>query len=126
MPVSITHKGNFDKTERFAKAMSRDDIFRVLDAAGRVGVTALASATPVNSGMTAASWSYTTESTDGGYAIHWTNSNTIRGFNVAIGLQMGHGTGTGGYVVGRNYINPAIRPIFDTLAATVWKEVQQA
>ena len=126
MPFRITHKGSLDRTERFAEKMATDDIFAVLGAAGRAGVDALRSATPVHSGATASAWSFTTEVDQYGYAIHWTNSNINRGFSVAIGLQYGHGTGTGGYVTGRDYINPAIQPIFDTIAETVWKEVEGA
>lgn len=126
MGISIRQQGNFNRTERFAKKMSTDDIFSVLNAAGRAGVDALRSATPTDSGATAASWGYKSNVDRDGYSIHWTNSNVVSGFSVAIGLQYGHGTGTGGYVTGRDYINPAIRPIFDTIAETVWREVTGA
>jgi hypothetical protein len=83
----------------------------------------LAAATPVDSGQTAASWYYTTEQRSGYYSIRWHNRNNENGFPVAVMLQYGHGTGTGGFVQGRNYIMPAIRPIFDQIAAEAWKEV---
>lgn len=126
MGISIRQQGNFDRTERFAKKMSTNDIFSVLNAAGRAGVDALQSATPKDSGATAAAWSFTTKVDRNGYSIHWTNSNVVNGFSVAVGLQYGHGTGSGGYVQGRDYINPAIRPIFDIIAETVWREVESA
>lgn len=126
MPIRIRHRGNFDRTRRFADKMSREDIFSVLGAAGRAGVDALAAATPKESGKTAASWSFETEIKPERYEIHWTNDHIVEGFSVVIGLQYGHGTGTGGYVVGRDFINPAIRPIFDVIADKVWREVTNA
>ena len=88
-----------------------------------MGVDALASATPVESGLTAASWYFEVESGGGRHRITWKNSNVNGGVHIAIILQYGHGTGTGGYVQGRDYINPAIRPVFDKIEAEVWKEV---
>lgn len=126
MPISIQHRGDLKNIERFTQRMTEESIFKVLDAAGRIGVDALAAATPKATGATASMWSYQTENADHGYTIHWTNDHVVRGFSVVIGLQMGHGTGTGGYVVGRDFINPALRPIFDVLADTVWREVQNA
>lgn len=126
MAIRIRHHGSFERTYRFSEKMSTDDIFAVLNAAGRAGVDALASATPKDSGVTAASWSFETEKRDGSFAIHWTNDHIIQGFSIVIGLQYGHGTGTGGYVVGRDFINPAIRPIFEVMAETVWREVVNA
>lgn len=126
MAITIRSVGDFKNTNRFLEKMRKREIFRVLDAAGRVGVDALAANTPSDTGATASSWSYEIDSGGGNYSIHWTNSNTNKGFSVVLGLQYGHGTGTGGYVVGRDFINPAIRPIFDRIADTVWKEVVNA
>ena len=95
----------------------------VLDAYGAEGVRALASATPVDSGLTAESWDYHVSVTRDSYSITWTNSHVEDGRPIAILLQYGHGTGTGGYVAGRDYINPALKPIFDRLSQAVWKEV---
>lgn len=121
--IRITQKGNFDKTERFLKKASKAEYLNILDKYAREGVTALSNATPVDSGLTASSWNYTIEKNAGGYSIYWTNSNINDGVNIAVILQYGHGTGTGGYVQGRDYINPAIRPVFDRIAEAAWKEV---
>lgn len=102
------------------------DIRRFCEAAGARGVAALAAATPVDSGLTAASWGYEVESTGSTTTITWTNTNSNSGVNVAIILQYGHGTGTGGWVAGRDYIMPAIQPIFDSIADDVWKKVTAA
>lgn len=126
MGFSLRHKGSFDKTEKFLETMSEDDIFKVLEAAARVGVSALAAATPIESGDTADLWGYEVEKSQGGYRIYWTNDHVHQGFYVVIGLHYGHATGTGGYVVGRDFINPTIRPMFDALAETLWKEVINA
>lgn len=126
MAIRIRHRGSFINTERFSKKMSTDDIFAVLDAAGRVGVDALATATPKDTGVSASSWSYETSRNASSYTITWTNDNINGSFSIVLGLQYGHGTGTGGYVTGRDFINPAMRPIFDVLAETVWREVVKA
>lgn len=99
------------------------DFFRNLEKYAREGVTALASATPVDSGETAASWDYEIQKGNGKVSIYWTNSNINDGVPIAVILQYGHGTNGGGYVQGRDYINPAIRPIFDKIAENAWKEV---
>lgn len=122
----IRSSGSFDKTETFLKKMSRGDIFRSLEKYGQAGVAALSAATPVDSGLTAASWSYEIKRTRGLYSITWTNGNIVDGAPVAIMLQYGHGTGTGGWVQGRDYINPAIKPVFDRLADEVWRAVKSA
>ena len=95
----------------------------ILDKYGRAGVAALSSATPVESGLTASSWYYTIENQNGSATISFCNSNINEGVPIAIILQYGHGTGTGGWVQGRDYINPVIQPIFDKLANDAWKEV---
>lgn len=124
--VTITSKGNFERTDSFLKKMTDGRIFRSLSSYGPKGVQALQSATPVDSGLAAGSWGYTVSKTGGGWELAWTNSDNENGFQVAIMIQYGHGTGTGGYVAGRDYINPAIRPIFDQIADAVWKEVTSA
>ena len=121
--IEIKSSGSFQKTDRWLDKMSRADIYSSLDAYGRQGVEALAAATPVDSGTTANSWRYEVEVTRTRTTLTWLNTNTVNGVNIAIILQYGHGTGTGGYVAGRDYINPAIRPIFDNIANSVWKEV---
>lgn len=126
MVISFSSSGSFSNTEKFLKAMSNSDILGSLDQYGRRGVAALRSATPVESGLTAELWTYEVEKTGTGYSITWSNTHSVSGVNIAVILQYGHGTGTGGYVAGRDYINPAIRPIFDQIANDVWKEVTSA
>ena len=126
MRVVISHKGSFDKTEKFLKNANRRRIFAALDAIAAEGVAELAAATPKDSGETAASWSYEVKETGGSYIISWTNSHVVDGANIAFLLQSGHGTGTGGYVQGRDYINPTMRPIFDRMADKAWKAVTSA
>ena len=105
------------------KNAKRGNYLKVLDKYGQAGVAALASATPVDSGITAASWYYTIERGSGTTSISFGNTNVNDGVSIAIILQYGHGTGTGGWVQGRDYINPAIQPIFDKLADDAWREV---
>ena len=125
MKISFRQKGDFKKTERFLKKAEKADIWDRLEEYGREGVEALAMATPVDSGLTADSWSYEIRKSADDCAIYWTNSNEKDGwFNVAIGIQMGHGTGTGGWVEGIDYINPAIQPVFERIAEEVWREIQ--
>ena len=98
-----------------------------LDKYGRQGVAALASATPVRTGLTANSWNYEIEYNDDNVVVRWYNTNVVNDwFNVAIMIQYGHGTGTGGWVQGIDYINPAIQPIFEKMAADMWIEVQNS
>lgn len=106
--------------------MSNFEIRRILDKYGRIGVDALAAATPVQSGTTAGSWFYTVEGGAGSASIVWHNNHTNKGVNIAVILQFGHGTGTGGYVEATNYIPPAIQPVFEQIAAAVWQEVMSA
>lgn len=121
--IVFKHKGNLKKTTKFLERTLKGDYLKDLDKFGREGVAALALATPVDTGKTAASWDYRIEKTNAGTKIIWTNSNVNNGVNIAIILQYGHGTNHGGYVQGRDYINPAIRPIFDKIADNAWKEV---
>jgi hypothetical protein len=103
--------------------MFKFEIMHVLKKYGEEGVKALRDATPKDSGETADSWGYEITKDGRGYVITWTNSKKNKGVPIAIILQYGHGTGTGGYVEGRDYINPATRPIFDAIAEEAWKEV---
>lgn len=120
---TIRQKGNFNNIEKFLKKAQRNNFFSSLEKYGRAGVSALASATPIDSGLTADSWDFEIHRSKGSVSIRWTNSNINDGVPIAIIIQYGHGTRNGGYVQGRDYINPAIRPIFDKMANEVWKEV---
>lgn len=124
--IGITSDGDFKNTEKFLKKIREGRYMDVLNEYGRIGVAALSQATPKDSGITAASWDYEIHKESGGYVIYWTNTSENKGFRIAIALQYGHGTRNGGYVVGRDYINPAMRPVFDKLAEDVWKEVTSA
>lgn len=126
MAISISTSGSFSKTEAFLKKMSNLDISGILRSAGQQGVNALASATPIDSGLAASSWDFQVSGGKGGATITWTNTDVESGFPVAIMLQFGYGTGTGGYVAGRDYINPAMKPVFDQIADKVWKVVTSA
>lgn len=121
--IYIKQRGDFSKTEKFLKKSFGRDYTSVLEKYGQQGVAALSAATPVDSGMTASSWSYEIIQNQGSISVVWENSNVNKGVNIAIILQYGHGTRNGGYVAGRDYINPALKPIFDKMAEAAWKEV---
>lgn len=121
--VIVKQKGDFSKTEKFLNIISKKLYYRNLQKYAEQGVAALASATPVDSGTTANSWDYEIRQTKNSVSIYWTNSNVNKGVPIAVIIQYGHGTRNGGYVQGRDYINPAMRPIFDKIAENVWKEV---
>lgn len=121
--VIVKQKGDFSKTEKFLNNISKKLYYRNLQKYAEQGVAALASATPVDSGTTANSWGYEIRQTKNSVSIYWTNSNVNKGVPIAVIIQYGHGTRNGGYVQGRDYINPAMRPIFDKIAESVWKEV---
>lgn len=121
--ISFRHKGNFKRTERLLKKSLGRDYRSVLDKYAQQGVEALSRATPKESGETAFSWHYEIIQNESSLSVVWNNSNVNKGVNIAIILQYGHGTRNGGYVRGRDYINPALRPIFDKLAEAAWKEV---
>lgn len=123
MGIEIRSSGSFNNLERFLKKAQKREYFRSLQKFGQKGVDALARNTPRDSGATASSWDYEIKESGSGYEITWTNSNINRGVNIAVILQYGHGTGWGGYVQGRDYINPALRPIFDQIADEAWKEI---
>ena len=121
--ISFRQKGDFSKLTRYFEKVKEAARLSILDKYGREGVAALASATPVESGKTADSWYYEIKRQNGSATISFYNSNVNEGVPIAIILQYGHGTGTGGWVEGRDYINPAIQPIFDKLTEEAWKEV---
>lgn len=123
--IKISQKGDFSKTLHFLKRASNlKNIRSVLERYGQMGVDALRRATPKDTGKTANSWSYELEIGETRSIIRWLNSNVVDDWaNVAVMIQYGHGTGTGGWVEGRDYINPAMRPIFDEIASNAFKEV---
>lgn len=121
--ISVKQRGSFDKTENFLKKSFGRNYVGILEKFGQQGVAALSAATPVDSGVTATSWSYEIIQNGSSISIVWNNSNVQKGINIAIILQYGHGTRNGGYVSGRDYINPALKPIFDKMADAAWKEV---
>lgn len=121
--ITFKHKGDFSNLTRFLERAKEVVHIGDLDKYGRAGVEALASATPVDSGETANSWYYEITNSNGSAKITFNNSNIQNGVPIAIILQYGHGTGTGGWVEGRDYINPAIQPIFDEIANNAWREV---
>lgn len=125
MGVVVDIKGDWKDTMKFLSSLKGSDskLRSVLDECGRSGVAALSAATPVESSLTASSWSYEIRKTSNGYQIDWINTNVNGGVPIAVILQYGHGTGTGGYVQGRDYINPAMRPIFDQIAEKAMKAV---
>lgn len=121
----ISSSGDHNKTAKALKRLIGGDIYSELDRYGRMGVAALAAATPAESGLTAQSWGYRVIRNPRWPGIEWYNTNTVRGGpSVAVLIQYGHGTGTGGYVPGRDFINPVMQPIFDQIADNVWKKVK--
>lgn len=121
--IEITSSGDFHNLEKFLSKMKSEDILQTLNTLGQKGVSALKGATPSRTGKTAASWGYTVEKTSKGYSIFWVNSNSNDGIPIAILIQYGHGTGTGGFVQGFDYINPALRPVFQEIADEAWRVV---
>ena len=124
--ISFRQKGDFSKLSRYIEKAREAAKIVILDKYGREGVAALASATPVKTGKTASSWVYEIKRQNGSVSIVFKNTNIVNGVPIAIILQYGHGTGTGGWVEGRDYINPAIQPIFDEIANKAWREVTKA
>ncbi len=121
--IGFRQKGDFSKLSSYLEKAKEAARIGVLDKYGREGVAALASATPVETGRTAGSWYYEIKRQNGSVSLIFNNSNVNKGVPIAIVLQYGHGTGTGGWVQGKDYINPAIQPVFDRIAETAWKEV---
>lgn len=122
----LSSSGSFKNTMSFLNSIVSRNIFDGLDSLAQQGVDALASVTPIDTGLTASSWSYEIESDSSTIKIYWLNNHVDGTANVAVLLEYGHGTGTGGYVPGYDYINPAIQPIFDQIAESVWKRVTTA
>ena len=123
--IKIKHRGDFRKTEKFLSRVKKMDFARLLAPYGQQGVTALAEATPKRSGEAASSWGYEIKITSKEVKITWTNSKMAGNVPLVILIQYGHGTGTGGYVQGLDFINPALRPVFDKICDAVWREVTQ-
>ena len=121
--IKFKQKGDFSKLTKFLEKTKEAVKLEDLDRFGKAGVSALASATPVETGLTANSWYYKIERDNGSATISFHNSNIQNGVPIAIILQYGHGTRNGGWVQGRDYINPAIQPIFDKIAESAWREV---
>lgn len=121
---SLDSNDPFKKTEKFLEDLQKINVIDILHRYGRLGVDSLAEATPTDTGLTASSWVYDLVQDRSGYSILWNNTNTKDGVNVAVILQYGHGTGTGGWVEGHDYVNPAIRPIFEGMADEIDKEVK--
>lgn len=123
LPIKVTTRGNLKQTKAFLKSATSDSIKGLLHKYGAMGVEALSNATPIATGKTAASWAYKIEISNGRSRIVWTNSNVVDGNMIAILLQYGHGTRNGGYVQGIDYINPALKPIFEQFSKDLWSEV---
>lgn len=123
--ISFTHKGNFENTTKYLKKMKNFQIKNILEIYGRKGVEALSKVTPVDTGLTANSWSYRIEQRNNVTRLVFLNSNINKGVPIAIVLQYGHGTRNGGWVEGRDYINPALQPIFDELIKQIGGEISK-
>lgn len=124
--ITFRQKGDFSKLNNFLEKMKEVVKIEDLDRYGQEGVEALSAATPKDSGLTASSWYYEIVRTNGSISIQFKNSNINDGVPIAVILQYGHGTRNGGWVEGRDYINPAIQPIFDKIAEDAWKEVTRS
>ena len=121
--ITIESQGEWKLTRNWFDRMTKLDLALIMNQFGKEGVSALAAATPSRLGLTSKSWNYEVTRKGNNWKITWTNSNVNKGANIAVLIQYGHGTRNGGYVVGRDYINPAIRPVFDKIAQKAWKEV---
>lgn len=122
--VTFSRKGDFRKTFNFLKRAKKLN-FSILERYGELGVRALADNTPVDTGLTAASWKFRIVQDGDGVSIEWYNTNVKDGQVIAILIQYGHATKNGGFVQGVDYINPALRPIFDQISKDLWKEVMR-
>lgn len=121
--ITIESQGEWKLTRNWFDRMTKLDLALIMNQFGKEGVSALSAVTPSRSGLTSKSWNYEVTRKGNNWKITWTNSNVNKGANIAVLIQYGHGTRNGGYVVGRDYINPAIRPVFDKIAQKAWKEV---
>ncbi len=124
--IKLTSKGDYSNATRYFERIKEVAKVGMLDHYGRLGVEALSKATPVDTGLTASSWNYEILRSRNGFTLRFNNTNIQNGCMIAIILQYGHGPRNGGYVAGRDYINPAIQPIFDEMAEKLWKEVRNA
>lgn len=124
--ITVTHTGSYSNIDKFLKFITQEKYLRSIYRYAKKGVEALSNATPVDSGKTASSWNSEIIIGTNSINIYWNNDNINKGVNIAVILQYGHGTRNGGYVQGRDYINPAIRPVFDKMAEELWKEVMSA
>jgi hypothetical protein len=124
--ITFTSSGSFKRTETFLAALLRNDVQSQLSKYGQEGVAALSQATPKDSGKAASSWSYKITKTRRGYELAWLNDNVENGAKVVLLIQYGHGTSGGGYVQGRDFINPAIKPIFEKIERDIWRVVNTA
>ena len=124
--IQVNVRVNTNNTERFLKRAKRMSPLKILEKYAEEGLNALVEATPVDTGLTSQSWYYEIFKEGDVYSVRWYNSNIQNGIRIAVILDLGHGTSNGGYVQGRNYIKPAIRPVFDKIAASAWKEVTDA
>lgn len=121
--IKVRHRGNFSHTERLFNKATKREYLNDLGRYGKTGVDALSKATPVDTGKTANSWMYDITKDREGTTISWFNTNEVDGVNIAAILQYGHGTGAGVYVQGRDYINPAMKPVLDEAVEGAWKGV---
>lgn len=121
--ITFKHRGNFNNSEKFLSGVKKKNYRAILEKYAREGLLALRSATPKDTGETANSWDFEIITKRNGFSISWTNSNLVEGVPVVILLQYGHGTRGGTFVEGRDFINPAMRPIFDQISENLWKEV---
>lgn len=121
--LTIKQKGEWKTTTAFLKKAEQLKVIPILERNGSAGVGVLANATPKDSGLTASSWDFRIVMQNAGYIIEWFNTNLNRGANIAILIQYGHGTGTGGWIPPRDYINPVMKPIFDKITKDILKEV---
>lgn len=124
--ITVESKGSFKNIDRFLEKMSKRDILTALRAYGQDGVYALSKATPVDTGLAASSWSYQVSKKRGRYTLSWHNTNIENGIPVVILIQYGHGTRSGSWVEGVDFINPVIQPLFDRIASEIWEEVKRA
>ena len=122
--IVITNKGDYGKATKYLEGLKKKDFLKILEKYGEKGVEVLSAATPVNTGRTAQSWSYDIQKTNNGYVLSWSNSSTNKGISIVILNQYGHATRNGGWVKGIDFINPAIKPVFNQLADDLWKEVR--
>lgn len=124
--IKFTHSGNFNRTERFMSNAKKFNIQNILNQYGQQGVSALAYATPKDTGVTASSWGYRIDVTKSGYKLVWTNSSEHDGVPIVILIQYGHGTSSGAYIPGIDFINPALAPILDKIANAITEEVSKS